>query len=43
MIRYYLLGEERKKLFSPGSDFADQIFTEELPGVGSTGVLRQGV
>ena len=32
-----------KKLFSPGSDFTEQIFTGKLFRVDSAGVLRQGV
>ena len=36
-------GGKKSKGFSLGSDFMDQIFTEELFGVDSAGVLRQGV
>ena len=53
MIRYFSLGEvsymeycrgsKKSKRFSPGSYFTDQIFTGELSGRESAGVLRQGV
>ena len=34
---------KKSKRFSPRSDLTEQIFTEELSGVGSAGVLRQDV
>ena len=39
----YCRAGKKSKIFSPGSDFTEQIFTGELSGVGSAGVLRQGV
>ena len=39
----YCWGGKRSKRFSPGSDFTQQIFTGELSGADSAGVLRQGV
>ena len=36
-------GGKKSKAFLPGSEFTGQIFTEELSGVDSAGVLRQGV
>ena len=36
-------GGRKSKPFSPGTDFAGIIFTGELSGVDSAGVLRQGV
>ena len=32
---------KKSKSFSPGSDFTEEIFTGELFGVDSAGVLRQ--
>ena len=46
MILYYLckiIGAAKNKKLSTGSDFKDQIFTGELFGVDSAGVLRQNV
>ena len=39
----YCRGGKKSKLFSPGSDFTEQIFTRKLSRVDSAGVLRQGV
>ena len=39
----YCRGGKKSKRFSPGSDFAEQIFTGELFGVDSDKVLRQDV
>ena len=39
----YCRAGKKSKLFSPRSDFTEQIFTGELSGVDSAGVLRQGV
>ena len=39
----YCWGGKKSKRFSPGSDFTEQIFTGEISGVDSAGVLRQGV
>ena len=39
----YCRGGKLSKFFSPGSDFTEQIFTEELAGMDSAGVLRQDV
>ena len=36
-------GGRKSKPFSPGTDFVGLIFTGELSGVDSAGVLRQGV
>ena len=36
-------GGKLSKCFSPGSDFTEQIFTGELVGMDSAGVLRQDV
>ena len=39
----YCRGGKKSKRVSPGSDFTEQIFTVELSGVDSAGVLRQDV
>ena len=39
----YCWGGKLSKCFSPGSDFTEQIFTGELAGMDSPGVLRQDV
>ena len=39
----YCRGGKKSKRVSPGSDFTEQIFTGELSGLDSAGVLRQGV
>ena len=39
----YCRGGKKSKRFSPESDYTEQIFTGELSGVDSAGVLRQGV
>ena len=38
---HYCQGGKISKRFTPGSNFTDQIFTCELFGVDSAGVLRQ--
>ena len=43
-ISYAILsGRKKSKRFSPGSDFKEQIFTGEVSGVDSVGVLRQDI
>ena len=39
----YCQGSKKSESFSPGSDFTGQCFTEDLSGLDSAGVLRQGV
>ena len=39
----YCRGGQLSKCFSPGSDFTEQTFTEELAGMDSAEVLRQDV
>ena len=39
----YCRGGKKSKRFSPGSDFTEQIFTGEISGLDSAGVLRQGM
>ena len=39
----YCRGGKKSKRVSPGSDFKEQIFTGELLGVDSAGVLRHSV
>ena len=39
----YCRGGKNSKCFFPGNDFTEQIFTGELSGVDSAGVLRQSV
>ena len=39
----YCRGGTKSKRVSLGSDFTEQIFTGELSGLDSAGVLRQGV
>ena len=39
----YCLGGKKSRRVSLGSDFTEQIFTGELSGVDSTGVLSKGV
>ena len=42
-ISYAILSGRYKNVFFPGNYFTEQIFTGELSGVDSAGVLRQGV
>ena len=41
-MQYCQGGKKSKRVF-PGSDFTEHIFTGELSGVDSAGLLRQGV
>ena len=39
----YCRGGKKSKRFSLGNDFTEQIFTGDISGLDSAGVLRQGV
>ena len=43
LVFWYWRGGKKSKCFLPGSDFTDQIFTDFLSSVDSTGELREGV